>query len=160
MPLPRLFRCSYNVAICAQNKRTDMLDENDVILLGLYFANWLIMLYLFGMQRATLLISRTSNVDWKSVGAHLLPKWYPITMLFRFAKWSVLILVFWQVGWMIGLVCLIADIVLTGFVPIPYKTLYSGIFNRRVAELSNQDPELGSTFRSLLDNSGFPRATF
>ncbi len=56
-----------------------MLNDNDMLLLGTYFISWFVMLYLFGMQRATLLISRTNNVDWKDVGVHLLPKWYPIT---------------------------------------------------------------------------------
>lgn len=133
-----------------------MLNDNDMLLLGTYFISWFIMLYLFGMQRATLLISRTNNVDWKDVGVHLLPKWYPITLLLRIVKWALLIVVFWQVGWIVGLACLVADIVLTGIFPIPYKALYSGIFNKRVTELSNQDPELGSMFRLILKNSGFP----
>lgn len=125
-------------------------------LLGAYFGSWLIMLYLFGMQRATLLISRTSEVDWKNAGVYLLPKWYPVTWVFRIAKWCILILVFWQVGWPIGLGCLIADVVLTGVFPIPYKALYSGIFKKRVEQISSQDPELGEMFRTLLGNSGFP----
>lgn len=133
-----------------------MLIENDLALVGIYFASWLIMLYLFGMQRATLLISRTSDVEWKSSGVYLLPKWYPITWIFRVSKWGILVLVFWQAGWVYGVSCLVADIVLTGIFPIPYKALYSGTFKRRVERVSNQDPELGKFIRYLLTNSGFP----
>lgn len=42
---------------------------------------WSVQFWLFGMQRATLLISRNAGIEWKGGGELLLPGWYPVTWL-------------------------------------------------------------------------------
>ena len=125
-------------------------------LIAAFLAVWLFEFYLFGMQRASLLIARTSNMDWKSVGVHLLPTWYPVTWLVRIAKWGLLVAIFIFAGWKLGLVCLVAGFVLSAVIPIPYRMLYSGVFKRSVQRISKQDSEAGDLYRSMLHNSDFP----
>jgi hypothetical protein len=47
---------------------------------------WIANFALFGMQRATLLISRKAGIEWEGGGELLLPGWYPLTWVVRIGK--------------------------------------------------------------------------
>ena len=61
-------------------------------LIIIFIIIWIIEFYLFGMQRASLKISRHNNVEWRGIGEQLLPNWYPITWIFRISKYGLLLL--------------------------------------------------------------------
>ncbi|MGM0564516.1 MAG: hypothetical protein ACQES2_09305 [Pseudomonadota bacterium] len=121
-----------------------------------FFMVWLIEFYLFGMQRASLLIARNNKIDWKTVGPYLLPTWYPVTWLIRTTKWALIIALFVYAGWQIGLSFIVAGFVLSAIVPIPYKSLYAGTFRRSANRIEHQNPEAAELLRRMLTNSGFP----
>jgi len=109
---------------------------------------------LFGMQRATLLISRKAGVEWRGGGELLLPSWYPVTWLIIIGKWVLLIAiaVFWD--WRFALGLAIGGYVLSVVIPIPYGA-YKGIFRRRVEQLMSQDPEVATQVQQMLDAASF-----
>lgn len=116
---------------------------------------WCIEFYLFGMQRASLLISRTSDVDWRSAGTHLLPSWYPLTTVVRMAKWATLLAIAFASSWLVALIYMIAGLALAAIVPIPYHALYSKTFQRRVDEIEAVDEEAGAFLHQMLVKSRF-----
>ena len=73
----------------------------------------------FGMQRATLLMSREADVP-PQIGAMLLPSWFPAVWLVRICKWAVLLAIAFTWSWGAGIGLLVADVVLSSFLPIPY----------------------------------------
>ncbi len=115
---------------------------------------WIVHFALFGMQRATLLISRTAGIEWRGGGELLLPSWYPVTWLVIVGKWGLLVTmaIFWDWKFAVGLA--VGGYVLSVVVPIPYQA-YKGIFRRRVEELIRQDPEVGMELRQMLEGAPF-----
>ncbi len=115
---------------------------------------WIVHFALFGMQRATLLISRKAGIEWRGGGKLLLPSWYPLTWIVIIGKWSLLIAmaVFWN--WKIALGLAIGGYVLSVVAPIPYQA-YKGIFRRRVNELMRQDPEVATQLKRMLEGAAF-----
>lgn len=115
---------------------------------------WIVHFALFGMQRATLLISRKAGIEWPGGGELLLPSWYPVTWLVIVAKWALLIAmaVFWS--WKFALGLAIGGYVLSVVAPIPYRA-YMGIFRRRVRELMRQDPEVARRLQDMLEGAPF-----
>ncbi len=130
------------------------MDYKEILIIS-FLVVWLIELYLFGMQRASLLISRTSNIDWKQIGSQILPKWYPITWIFRFAKWGLYVAIFYFLGWKWGICVFLASFILSFVIPIPYQLLYKGIFRKRVFQIKQIDSKAGIFFEEVLRNSGF-----
>lgn len=129
---------------------TDM-EMNWLIAFGLI---WVVEFALFGMQRATLLISRNAGVKWRGSGELLLPSWYPITWLVIIGKWGLLvaIAIFWD--WRFALGLAIGDFIVSSVVPIPYGA-YKKIFQRRVNQLMLQDHIFASQLQKMLDSSPF-----
>lgn len=115
---------------------------------------WIVHFALFGMQRATLLISRSAGIEWRGGGELLLPRWYPLTWIVIVGKWCLLVVmaIFWD--WKFALGLAVGGYVLSVIVPIPYQ-IYKGIFRRRVGELMRQDPEVASQLQHMLEGAPF-----
>jgi len=109
---------------------------------------------LFGMQRASLLISRSAGVPWRGWGEFLLPRWYPLTWVVIIGKWLILasIAVFWN--WKFAVLLALGGWIFTILMPIPYS-LYKGTFKRRVDEVTNKNPALGAQLKAVLDAAPF-----
>jgi hypothetical protein len=119
-----------------------------------YAAVWLLFFLLFGMQRATLLISRNEGIDWKGGGELFLPKWFPLVWLVVVARWATLIAmaIFWS--WKVALTVLVVGFLLTLVLPIPYAA-YKGIFRRSIADLRRYDPLTSLKLKQMLDRAPF-----
>ncbi len=126
----------------------------EVAWLSAFAVIWLIHFALFGMQRATLLVSRKAGIEWRGGGELLLPSWYRVTWLIIFGKWALLIAmaVFWD--WTFALGLAIGGYVLSIVVPIPYQA-YKAIFRRRVNDLMRQDPEVATQLQRMLEGAPF-----
>ena len=72
-----------------------------------------------GMRRATLLMSREADVPAK-IGAILLPSWFPIVWLVRICKWGILITIVFLWSWSVAIGLLVANVILSSILPIPY----------------------------------------
>lgn len=105
----------------------------------------------FGMQRATLLISREADVPYH-VASALLPLWFPATWILRITKWSCLIAiaVMWSLGVAGGL--LVAEIILSAILPIPYG-VYMPLFWKRVSQIKKENVEAGEFLEQMLGAS-------
>ncbi len=115
---------------------------------------WLIELVLFGMQRATLLISRNAGFEWRGGGEFLLPPWYPVTWFVIIAKWGLLlaIAIFWD--WRVALGLTTGSLIAGVVIPIPYGA-YKPVFRKRVEQLMQEDPRLATQLLEMLDSSPF-----
>jgi hypothetical protein len=131
------------------------MENLNILLIVVFVIIWLIEFYLFGMQRASLLISRQNNVEWRGVGEYLLPNWYPVTWLIRILKYglliAILIIINWK--WAFGLLCL-SFIILT-ITPIPYRFFYKKTFRNKANKIINIDYEAGTFMKEMLEKSGF-----
>lgn len=61
------------------------------LLIAVYVAVWIVEFGLFGMQRASLLISRSAGIEWRGGGELLLPPWFPLTWGAIASKWILLL---------------------------------------------------------------------
>jgi hypothetical protein len=116
---------------------------------------WAIEFYLFGMQRASLRISRHNNVEWKGIGEQLLPNWYPLTWIVRITKYGLLGAILILLGWKLAAGLLVIDFVLSLIIPIPYRLLYKRTFRKKVEKIKSIDEEAGQLFTEMLDNTDF-----
>ena len=115
---------------------------------------WIINFVLFGMQRATLLISRNAGIEWKGGGELLLPKWYPVTWVIIICKWSLLIAMAIYFDWRYAIGLAVVGYILSVVLPIPYSA-YKGAFRRRVNQYMNQDPTVATQLQQMLDDAPF-----
>ena len=116
---------------------------------------WTIEFYLFGMQRASLRISRHNNVEWKGIGEQLLPNWYPLTWIVRIAKYGLLGAILILLGWKLAAGLLVIDFVLSLIIPVPYRLLYKRTFRKKAEKIKSIDEEAGQLFTEMLDNTDF-----
>lgn len=116
---------------------------------------WIIGFYLFGMQRASLKISRHNNVKWRGIGEQLLPNWYPLTWIVIIAKYSLLIAILIVINWKVSIILLIISFILSIIIPIPYRFLYKKTFRKKVEKIKSIDHEAGQLFTEMLDNTDF-----
>jgi len=93
----------------------------------------------FGMQRATLRISRVAGSPPR-FGALLLPSWFPIVWLVRLIKWAVLFYIAFTWSWVIAGGLLFANIILLAILPIPYS-VYFPLFHSRINKIKASDIE-------------------
>lgn len=121
------------------------------ILIAMFVAFFLLEFAAFGMQRATLLMSREAGIPYQ-VTSLLLPKWFPAVWLVRLSKWGtvLLIAIFW--GWGISVGLIVADFVLSAALPIPYQ-IYVPAFHKRIVQIKAQDAEIGTALESILRDS-------
>lgn len=116
---------------------------------------WVLEFYLFGMQRASLIISRNNNVEWLSFAEQLLPSWYPLTWIVRIAKYGILLVIFIVINWKPAIILLVVGFILSSILPIPYKLLYKRAFRKRVRKIQSIDQEAGHMFTRMLNNAGY-----
>ena len=121
----------------------------------IFIAVSLLELYLFGMQRASLKISRHNNASWKGFGELMLPKWFPWTRLVQLGKYAILIWIAFQFGWRISLALMAIGYFIKIVIPIPYRTLYSKTFRKKVDWVKDVDSTIGEQLKSMLDATGF-----
>jgi ABC-type multidrug transport system fused ATPase/permease subunit len=120
-----------------------------------FIISWIIELYLFGMQRASLKISRHNNVEWKGIGEQLLPNWYPLTWIAKIAKYGLFVAILIVIDWKLAIGLLIISFILSTILPIPYRLLYKKTFRKKVEKIKSIDQEAGQFFTKMLDNADF-----
>ena len=120
-----------------------------------FIISWIIEFYLFGMQRASLRISRHNNVEWKGIGEQLLPNWYPLTWIVRIAKYGLLVAILIVLDWKLAIGLLVIGFILSTIIPIPYRPLYRKTFRKKVEKIKSIDQETGQLFTDMLDNTDF-----
>lgn len=121
-------------------------------LLTVYVVLFIIVFAAFGMQRATLLISRESGLPLKQLATLLLPSWFPFIWLPRIAKWVVLVLIGFYWSWWVALEVLGADLLLSSILPIPY-TIHARSFRKRVERMRLVDPDAAASLEGILAGS-------
>ena len=119
-----------------------------------FFIIWIVEFILFGMQRATLLISRNAGIEWRGGGELLLPRWHQITWLIKISKWALLIVMAIYLDWKYALGLTIGGFILSTLLPIPYSK-YKGIFRKRVKQLMVQESNLAIQLERMLNNAPF-----
>jgi hypothetical protein len=124
---------------------------SQIVLIATFVMLFTIKFLAFGMQRATLLISRESGVPPK-FSALLLPAWYPAVWLVIAAKWGTLLLIALNWSWWIAGALALVELFLSSILPIPYKA-YIPSFRRRVEQHKNSDPALGKALEAMLNSS-------
>lgn len=105
----------------------------------------------FGMQRATLLMSREAGVP-PQIGALLLPSWFPIVWLVRLIKWAVLCYIAFTWSWVLAGGLLVADFIISAILPIPYS-VYVPFFRSRINKIKASDIEAGDALEQMLSLS-------
>jgi len=105
----------------------------------------------FGMQRATLLMSREAGVA-PQIGALLLPSWFPIVWLFRLVKWAILCYIAFAWSCVVAGGLLAADFVLSAILPIPYSA-YLSAFRSRINGIKASDADAGHALEQMLNSS-------
>jgi hypothetical protein len=121
------------------------------LLIALFIAAFLLDFAAFGMQRATLLMSREAELPSR-IGALLLPAWFPAVWLVRIAKWGALVAIAVSWSWVIAIGLLLADVVLSAVLPIPYRA-YIPSFRSRIVEIKRVDLRVGNALESMLNAS-------
>ncbi len=111
---------------------------------------WIIEFALFGMQRATLLISRRAGIEWRGGGELLLPRWFPASWCVIISKWCLLIAmaILWDWRYSIGLA--IGGYIFSVVLPIPYSA-YNGVFRKRIDELTHQAPYMAMQLKEVFE---------
>lgn len=120
-----------------------------------FIISWIIEFYLFGMQRASLRISRHNKVEWRGIGEQLLPNWYPLTWIVRIAKYGLLVAILIVLDWKLAIGLLVIGFILSTIIPIPYRPLYKKKFRKKVEKIKSIDHEAGLLFTEMLDNTDF-----
>lgn len=125
-----------------------MNHETQLIIFG---AAFILEFGAFGMQRATLLMSREAEIA-PQIGALLLPSWFPIIWLVRLAKWAVLCYIAFAWSWGVAGGLLITNFILSAILPIPYR-VYIPTFRSRINEIKVNDTEAGHALEQMLNSS-------
>jgi|GEM_PF-1291443 ABC-type multidrug transport system fused ATPase/permease subunit len=120
-----------------------------------FIISWIIEFYLFGMQRASLLISRQNNVEWRGIGEQLLPDWYRLTWIVIIANYVLLVAILIVINWKLAIGLLVISFILSTIIPIPFRPLYKKTFRKKVEKIKSTNHEAGQFFSKMLDNTGF-----
>jgi len=120
-------------------------------LLIAFGAAFILEFLVFGMQRATLIMSREAGVA-PQIGALVLPSWFPIVWLVRLVKWAILCYIAFTWSWAVAGGLLAADFVLSAILPIPYS-VYVSAFRSRINEIKVSDAETGNALEQMLNAS-------
>lgn len=89
--------------------------------------------YFFGMQRYSLLISRKLEIDPKLGKKLMLPDWFILDLVLTILKYGIFIYCVIKFNWVIVLSILAISFLISSFLPIPYKRLYSKLFNKTLS---------------------------
>lgn len=126
-------------------------EMNHQILIVIFVAAFMLEFAAFGMQRATLLLSREAEIPYQVVAA-LLPYWFPAVWVLRITKWGVLIGIAFSWSWGVAIGLLIADSFLAAVLPIPYG-MYVPSFRKRIEQIKQIDFESGEFLERVLNAS-------
>ena len=122
-------------------------------LISIFVVCFMLEFVAFGMQRATLLISREAEMS-PQIGKMLLPSWFPIVWIVRICKWSVLIAIAFTWSWGIAIGLLVADVILSSILPIPYS-IFIPSFHKRIAQIKQSNVNAGNALETILNGSQF-----
>jgi hypothetical protein len=121
-------------------------------LIVVFIIAFLLLFAAFGMQRATLLLSREASIPYQHAAA-LLPRWYAtVVWLLRFVKWSLLLYIAISWSWWIALAIFFGDFLLSTVLPIPYS-FYAPIFRKRIAQIKREDMDVGEYLEQVFQSS-------
>jgi hypothetical protein len=129
--------------------------NKELLILG-YVGLFISVFAAFGMQRATLVMSRQSGLPYQMTSM-LLPAWFPLVWIPRIAKWSVLVAIAFSWSWILAVVVLFVDIVLSSVLPIPYQ-MYMSSFRKRIQHIRQDQPALPEALEELVDASKYPKS--
>ena len=121
----------------------------------IFLTIWLIEFYLMGMQRASLIVSRLNNVEWKGIGQQLLPNWYSLTWISRIAKYLLIIFILFNIGYKEAIVLLLSSFILSVLIPIPYRFFYKKIFRNKIKKIMLINKQTADKLSEMLDNANF-----
>lgn len=121
------------------------------ILLVVFIVTFVLEFAAFGMQRATLLLSREASIPYQHAAA-LLPKWFPVVWLLRVIKWGVLIYIATSLSWWFALALFIGDFLLSAILPIPYN-LYAPTFRKRINQIKCENEAAGEYLEQIFHSS-------
>jgi len=124
---------------------------NHQLLIGVFGVVFVLEFAAFGMQRATLLISREAGVPYQ-ITKWLLPVWFPAVWVLRITKWGTLLFIAFSWSWGFAAALLLADVVLSAVLPIPYS-LYVPSFRKRIAQIKRYDEGAGENLERILNSS-------
>ena len=121
------------------------------MLIASYISVFLLEFAAFGMVRATLLMSREADVP-PQFSALLLPRWFPAVWLVRVTKWGILLFIAVSWNWLVAGVLLIASVLCSSILPIPYR-VYIPSFRRRIDQIKSTDAQVGAALEAMLNSS-------
>lgn len=121
------------------------------IILVVFIVAFVLEFTAFGMQRATLLLSREASVPYKHAAA-LLPKWFPAVWLLRVIKWGALLYIATSWSWWFALALFIGDFLLSAILPIPYS-LYASTFRKRINQIKCENEDVGEYLEQIFYSS-------
>lgn len=124
---------------------------NHGLLIGTFVVLFIAEFAVFGMQRATLLMSREADVP-NRVAALLLPAWFPAVWIVTIGKWASLIAIGYSWSWVIAGGLVGAGILLSAILPIPYRAYVPG-FRKRIAQIRERDGQVAATLEAMLNAS-------
>lgn len=97
----------------------------------LYAAVSALELYFFLMQRASLEVSRASDIHPK-IGRHMLPLWYAVVWPVKLGRWVLLYFIWNASGWVALGVAWVIPFALSTFTPVPFRH-FLHLFHVKVA---------------------------
>jgi hypothetical protein len=97
----------------------------------LYAAVSALELYFFLMQRASLEVSRASDIHPK-IGRHMLPLWYSVVWPIKIARWVLLYFIWSASGWVALGVAWAIPFAISIFTPVPFRH-FLHIFHVKIA---------------------------
>lgn len=110
----------------------------------MYILIYFVELYFFGLQRATLLISREFNLNYKDYKSFLLPDWNYFSLISSIIKYLLLVGIIFYYGWWIGGAIWIGSFILSTIFPFPYKFLYRNSIVNSMYKNSIRNPQFAS----------------
>lgn len=122
-----------------------------ISIIVLFVILWIINFYFFGMQRAVLMIRRVNDIP-KNVADFFLPNYYALHWLVSILKWIVIIVSF-KTGWVLPVAFIVVGTLLQSVLPIPYRSWYYGVFQKRIDLVKAQNKARGETLEELLRNA-------
>ena len=109
------------------------MENLNILLIIAYVIESLTLFYLFGMQRTTLIISRSLGVPSEDVAKRLLPAGFGLKTLFtRLAKYGLLLGIWIRIDWKLAIGLGVGSFIFDIKAPIPHRFLYSRIFREKV----------------------------
>lgn len=97
------------------------------------------------------MIRRVNDIP-KNVADFFLPNYYALHWLVSILKWIVIIVSF-KTGWVLPVAFIVVGTLLQSVLPIPYRSWYYGVFQKRIDLVKAQNKARGETLEELLRNA-------